>query len=209
MKTQIILYGLAASLFSGCASETTNEFNPVEGGFGYVTHIRKVDEGSISAGFCYRDTNGNTTVVWPFLKIVQGGNMVVSNDTAVLVGGKAALYPDGNERLTRRLIAYKGPAGPPMDITDQVLEKYYAGTGMGLTNFMWDSLGSLVKTNNAMQFTFVSTKGMPGGKGFFSTAFGCHLTITWNEIDAVMQDVKKNGKLKKEKWSGFEYLQKD
>ena len=135
--------------------------------------------------------------------------MVVNNDTAVLIGGKAALYPDGNERLTERLIAFNGPTGPSMDITDQVLMKYYAGTGMGLTNFMWGSLGSLTKTNNLIQIPFGSSKGMPGSKEFFPTAFDCHLTISWRDIEAIMADVKKNGKLKKEKWSGFEYLQKD
>ena len=135
--------------------------------------------------------------------------MVVNNDTAVLIGGKAAVYPDGSESLTARLIAFKGPTGPAMDITDQVLMKYYAGTGMGLTNFMWDTLGSLTKTNNSIQIPFGSSKGMPGSKDFWPTAFECHLTISWNEIDAVMQDVKQNGKLKKEKWSGTEYLQKD
>lgn len=118
MKTKTILYLLATALFAGCASETTSDFNPVEGNFGYVTHVRGFTDRSMSAGFCYRDASGNTTVVWPHLEMVWGNNLVVSNDTALLVGGIATLYKDGNERLTARLIAFKGPAGPPMDITD-------------------------------------------------------------------------------------------
>jgi len=143
------------------------------------------------------------------LSIINGDNPVIANNTAFFVGGIASLYKDGNERLSNRLIAFKGPSGPPMDITDQVLQKYYAGTGFGLTNFMWDSFVSLTKTNNSIRIEFSSTKGMPGGKDFYSTAFDCHQIISWNEIDAIMQDVKQNGKLKKEKWSGTEYLQKD
>jgi hypothetical protein len=208
MKTQIIICGLAANLLVGCASETTNQFIPVEGRFGYVAHVRKVDEGSISVGFCYRDANGNATVVWPYLQMVWGNNMVISNDTALLVGGIASLYKDGNERLSDRLIAFKGPTGPPMDITDQVLLKYYTRTGFGLTNFMWDSFNTLTKTNGSIQILFCSTKIRAGSKNIWDP-FDCTLTISWNEIDATMQDVKKNGKLKKEKWSGFEYLQKD
>jgi len=209
MKTRIILCGLVAGLFVGCASKWTSKFTPIQDGFGYITHVKGVVDQSLSASFCYQDTNGTTTVIWPSLSIINGDNPIIANKIAFLVGGKAALYPDGNERLTARLIAFEGPAGPPMDITDQLLLKYYAGTGMGLTNFMWDSFVSLTKTNNSIRIEFVSTKGMPGSNDFIRTAFGCHLTITWNEIDAIIQDVKQNGKLKKEKWSGFEYLQKD
>jgi hypothetical protein len=208
MKTVIFL-GLALGLLAGCASETTSDFIPVEGNFGYVTHVKGTVDQSVSAGFCYRDTNGNTTVVWPSLKLVQGNNMIVNNDEVVLVGGKAVVYNDDKERRTRRWIAFKGPDGPPMDITDQILMRFYAGTGMGLTNFMWDTIGSLVKTNGAIQVEFCSSKGMPGDINFYSSAFGCHLTISWHDIEAIMVDVKKNGKLKKENWSGVEYLQKE
>jgi hypothetical protein len=209
VKTRIFLCGLVTSLFVGCASETTSDFNPVEGGFGYVTHVSGFTDRSLSAAFCYRDSNGKVAVIWPSLSLINGDNPVITNNTTFLVGGKAEVYIDGIERLTKRLIVFEGPVGPPMDITDQVLQKYYAGTGLGLTNFMWDSFVSLTKTNDSIRIEFVSTKGRPGGEGFFSTAFDCHLTISWHDIDAIIQDVKQNGKLKKEKWSGFEYLQKD
>ncbi len=95
-----------------------------------------------------------------------------------------------------------------MDITDQVLQKYYAGTDMSLTNFMWDSFNTLTKTNGAIQILFCSDKIRAGTKNIWDP-FDSTLTISWNEIDMIMQDVRMNGKLKKEKWSGFEYLQKD
>jgi hypothetical protein len=199
----------AACLLAGCASEWTSKFTPIQDGFGYVTHVKGIVDQSLSTALCYRDNNGKIAVVWPSLDIINGDNPVIKNDTAILVGGKAELYYDGVERLTQRLIVFKGPSGPPMDVTDQILEKYYAGTGLGLTNFMKDGFASLTKTNNLIQIEFVSTKGMPGGKDFYSTSFGCHLIISWHDIEAIMADVKKNGKLKKEKWSGTEYLQKD
>jgi hypothetical protein len=207
MKTRLIFCGFIASLFVGCTSETKSDFNPVEGNYGYMTHVSGFTDRSLTLSFCYRDTNGNTIAVWPSLKIVPGNNLVVSNDTALFVGGKAAIYPDGNERLTERLIAFKGPTGSPMDITDQVFQKYYEDKGLSLTNFL--GFNSLDKTNGEIQILFGSTKGRPGSKEFLTTAFGSTLTISWNEIGLIMNDVKKNGKLKREKWSGFEYLQKD
>jgi hypothetical protein len=208
MNSKINLYLLTACLLAGCASESTSNFIPVEGSFGYVGHVRGFTDRSLTLGFCYRDANGNTTVVWPHIQMVAGNNMVISNDTAFLVGGVATLYKDGNERLSDRLIAFKGPTGPPMDITDQVLQKYYAGTSFSLTNFMWDSFVSLIKTNGSITIPFSSDKIRPGTKDIWEP-FDSTLTISWNEIDAIMQNVKTNGKLKKEKWSGTEYLQQD
>jgi hypothetical protein len=138
------------------------------------------------------------------LKIITGRNVIVSNDTALLVGGKATLFPDGKERLTARLIAYKGPSGPPMDITDQVLEKYYAGTGMGLTNFLWDSFHSLSTTNEHVQIIFCSFR-----RNWLQDGFDCTLSTSWRGLDEIIEEVGKTGKMKREKWSGFEYLQKE
>ena len=208
MKAQIIIYGIAVCLFKGCASETTSKFIPVEGKFGYVTHVSGFTDQSLSASFCYRNTNGTTTVVWPHLKILWGNDMVITNDVALLVGGKSALYLDGHERLTKRLILFKGPSGPPMDITDQILQKYYVGSGYNLTNFMWDSFASLVKTNDSVKIDFVSDKIRAGTKDIWDP-FDSSLIISWHDIESIMADVKKNGKLKKEKQSGFEYLQKE
>ncbi len=207
MKRRLILCGLIASLFVGCASEKTSKFVPVEGGFGYTAHVSGFTDRSLTTTFCCQDASGKTTVVWPYLQMVWGNNMVMSNDTALLIGGVAALYKDGKERLSDRLIAFKGPAGPPMDITDQVFQKYYVDKGLNLTNFL--GFNSLNKTNGEIQILFGCTKGRPGSKEFLATAFDSTLTISWNEIGLIMNDVKKNGILKKEKRSGFEYLQKD
>ena len=208
MKTQVIICGLMTSLLTGCASETKSDFTPIEGGFGYVTHVRRVDEGSLSAGFCYRDSSGNTKNVWPHLEILWGNNMVVSNDTAFFVGGRGEVYNDGKERLRERLIAFKAPSGLPLDITDQVLQKYCAESGVSFTNVIKDSFVSLVKTNGGVRILFGIIKIGERGPGTI-TDHDAFLIIPWHDMQAIMQDVKKNGKLKKEKWSGTEYLQKD
>jgi hypothetical protein len=107
MKTKTILYLLAIPLFAGCASEWTSKFTPIQNGFGYVTRVKGTVDQSLSAAFCYRDTNGTMTVVWPGLDIINGDNPAIKNDTALLVGGKAELYYDGVERLTQRLIVFR------------------------------------------------------------------------------------------------------
>ena len=95
-----------------------------------------------------------------------------------------------------------------MDITDQVLQKYCAETGVAFTNVIKDSFVCLTKTNGLLQIGFGILKRNERGPGDI-TAHDATMTISWHDIEAIMADVKKNGKLKKEKWSGTEYLQKD
>lgn len=195
-----------ASLLVGCAGKKTSKFISVEGRFGYVGHVRGFTDRSLTTSFCYQDPNGNVIGVWPYLQMVWGNNMVISNDTAVFIGGVAMLFKDGRERLDDRLMAFRGPAGPPLDITEQVFQKYYAGTGLGMTNFC--GFNTIIKTNGSIWILFGSSRIRPGSKNIWDP-FDCEMTVAWNEISAIMQDVKENGKFKKEKWSGFEYLQKD
>lgn len=208
MKAYIIVCWLAASLLTGCASEKTGDFRPIEGRFGYVTHISGVVDRSLSSSLCYLGTNGNAIVVWPSLLIISGNNIVITNDTAVLVGGKAVMYKDGIERLTARLMGFKGPGGPPIDITDQVLMKYYIGKGMSLTNFMWDSFVSLTKTNDSIKILFGSRELRTGSKDVWDLV-GSTAIISWHDVEAIMQDIKRNGKFKKDKLSGVEFMQKE
>ena len=101
----------------------SDEFRPLENGFGYGVHTKGFTDKTLRADLQYRDSNGTRTVVWPQLQMIAGNNIVIMSNTAVLVGGRAELYDDGVGRLRDRLFAFQAPAGPPMDITDQVFEK--------------------------------------------------------------------------------------
>ena len=68
-----------------------------------------------------------------------------------------------------------------------MLEKYYIGTSFGLTNFMWDSFASLDKTNDSIKIEFSSDKIRAGTKDIWDP-FDSTLIISWNEIDAIIQD---------------------
>ncbi|HXF10261.1 MAG TPA: hypothetical protein VN625_05710 [Desulfuromonadaceae bacterium] len=198
---------------AGCSAGPSNgrleNFKPIEGGFGYGQHSEKTYpmHSALRVDLQYRDQSGKTMVVWPYLELIQG-NPAITNNVALLVGGKAELYDDGVERLRERLIGFDGPSGPPLDITDPVLQKYCAENGVIFTNVIKDSFASIIRTNNDVQILFNIIKIGERGPDTIN-AHDATMTISWHDIEAIMDDVKKNGKLKKEKWSGIEYLQKE
>jgi hypothetical protein len=212
MKPKIILCEVIALLLVGCskANETkVNNFTPIENGFGYEQHSQETYpmHRAIWTSLSYQDSTGKITQVWPNLMIIWGNNIVITNKTAFLVGGKADLLSD---RIEKRLIAFEAPNGPPLDITDQVLKKYCSESGVAFTNIVKNTFDTLTKTNNAVQIDFVILKRNVRSSGDIMGDDGT-LTISWHDIEAIMQDVKKTGKLQNEKWSGveFEYFQKD
>jgi hypothetical protein len=189
------------------AEASSDKFLPIENGFGYGGHSHGFTDRKMWAGLQYRDANGQMTVVWPYLgtasPVVQ-----ITNNVAVFVGGITALDQDGVERLTQRLIGFEAPAGPPVDITDQVLMKWCAESGVALTNISKDPFVSLTKSNEVLQISFVILKRNVRGPGDIMGA-GATAIVSWSDIEAIIQDVKKNGKVEHEKRSDFEYLQKN
>lgn len=212
VKTTIILSGFLFCLLVGCSSGSSHrdseDFNPLENGFGFVQHSKKTYpmHSAVWAGFVYQGSNGTRVAVWPYIDEIE--KIQITNNLAVLVGGKAELYEDGRERLRQRLIAFEAPAGPPMDITDQVLQKYSAESGVELTNIIKDTFVYLTKSNAALKIDFSIINIGERGPGTKNMHHGTEM-ISWRDIEAIMQDIKKTGTLKKEKWSGTEYLQKE
>lgn len=199
-----------ALLLVGCnkaGPRKDTNFTPLENGFGFGQHSKESYPGhrAIWADLQYQNTNGTPIIVWPYIEVEW---IQISNNIAVLLGEKAKLYGDGRERLTRRLIAFEAPAGPPMDITDQVFQKWCQESDVQFTNVIQDSFVGLIKTNGVLRFDFGILKRGMRGPDTIDAADGTAI-ITWPDVESIIQDVKKNGKLKKEKWSGVEYLQKD
>jgi hypothetical protein len=210
MQKRSILSFTAAIICVGCVAETTGDFKPIEhgNGFGYVTHVRGVMDPSLSASLWYQDAKGKRTAVWSHIELIQGDNPSINNNVALLVGGRGEVYDDGVERLTERLIAFEAPVGPAMDITDQVFQKYCAESGVAFTNIVRNSFASLNESGDGVQMTFTIIKHGERGPGS-TNVHGTIFTISWHDIVGIMQDVKKTGKLKKERRSGVEYLQKE
>lgn len=214
MKVKILATYLSVVLFLSLscdqeqhAGTPSDKFLPIENGFGYGGHSRGFTDRKMWAGLQYRESNGKMTVVWPYLGMASPA-VQITNNLAVLVGGVAKRYDDGVERLTERLIEFEAPVGPPVDVTDQVLRKWCAETGVAFTNVSKDSFVSLNKTNNSLEIEFGILKRNVRGPGDIM-AVGATAIVSWSDIEAITQDVKRNGKVEHEKWSGFEYLREN
>ena len=176
----------------------------IENGFGYAGHSQGFPDRQAWAGLQYQDPTGKRTEVWAYLSMASP-NVQITNTLAVIVGG---VYDEGMQRFSDRLIAFEAPSGPPMDITEEVLRKYCGESGVKRADVTQDSFTSLTKTNDALRVDFGIVKRNERGPGDI-TEHDATMIISWHDIEALMADVKKTGKLKKEKWSGMEYLQKD
>ena len=88
------------------------------------------------------------------------------------------------------------------------MQKYCAESGVKRADIVKDSFVSLTKTNDALRIDFVILRRGLKSPDSIDDGDGIAI-ISWHDIEAIMQDVKKTGKLKKEKRSGTEYLQKN
>ena len=199
-------------MFVSCDRETSKKeadsFQPLANGFGFGQFSKETSpmHRAIWADFEYRDTNGVKTVVWPYIDEVA--SIQISNNFAVLLGDKAKTYKDGKERLAPRVIAFEAPSGPPADVTDSILQKWSLENGVPFSDVTQDGFASLTITNGSLKLEFIVWKRGLRGPDTIDVVGGTAI-IAWSEIEAIIQDVKKTGKLKKEKWSGVEYLQKN
>jgi hypothetical protein len=204
MNARLMLCSCAILLFAGCDKSNADKFLMIENGFGYGGHSQGFPDRKTWAGLQYQDPTGKRTDVWAYLSMASPA-VQITNNLAMLVGG---VYDDGMKRFNDRLIVFEAPAGPPMDITDQVLRKYCAESDVAFTNVVNNSFTSITKTNSAVQIEFGILKRGERGLGTINI-HDASMTISWHDIEAIMADVKRTGKLKKEKWSGVEYLQKE
>jgi hypothetical protein len=212
MKKLSIIATCALLLLSGCGGEETVTFTPLQGGFGYATHTRGYIDKTIYCDLEFQDVSGKRTPVWPNLMIVWGNNIQIHNDLAVFIGGHRYWYPRGNAGegewgLTKRLMAFKGPAGRPLDITDEIVKHWRTENPAERekAEIIRDGFVGLRSTDDALlaDFPYLTKEG-----GRIKDHDGL-ATVTWQELEAIAADVGKNGTVHKEKGTDTEYLQKD
>jgi hypothetical protein len=210
-KNFIYCHFIPLLLTIGCGSSVSkneSDYIPLENGFGCLLQSKEIYpmHKAAMAGLVYSNTNGNKFAVWSCIDGVF--EVQITNNIAVFVGGKTEESISANQKMGQRLIAFEAPYGPPLDITDEVLENYCSKNNCAITNIVKNSFTSLTKTNDLIKIEFVIIKNGLRGKGSVDADGGTEI-ISWRNIEAIMADVKKNGKLKKEKQSGIEYLQKE
>lgn len=204
MKLRIVLSAFAMLLIAGCDMGKSDKSLPIENGFYYVGHSRGFPDRNSWIDLEYQNSTNKMTVVWACLAMANPV-IQITNKLAVFVGG---VYDDGMKRFGDRLIAFEAPVGPPIDITEEVLHKYCVENGVKRVDVMQDSFVSLTKTNDALRIDFVILKRGIKSPDSIDDGDGIAI-IPWLDMEAIIADVKKTGKLQKEKQSGIEYLLKD
>jgi hypothetical protein len=201
------LIGVAACSQAGDSRQDT--FTPLTNGFGYVTHVSNGAERSLTQGLWYQNAAGKKTWVWPYLQMVWGQNLQISSNVVLLIGGVSEPIARGGDLLRDHLIAFRAPSGPPMDITDDIFRIFCTNTGVSFTNIQRDNgFVGLIETNDSVQID-ISFWRKHEGAPTWSDSTNAIFTISWGDIDRVLEDVKKNGKMRKEKRSGIEYLKNE
>jgi hypothetical protein len=185
-----------------CQTQPTTKSISVGGGFIVQGHSYGSSEKGAWTGLRYQN-QGKEKVVWPYLGPAWGAAFQLNQNTAVLIGGIAAPYADGRERLTERLLAFEAPNGPTVDITDQVFIPWCNRNGFSITNVVRDGFHSVVNTNGLLQIIFLVTENNLAR----TRVMGTNLFIAWSEIGNIIADAKSKGHMVKEKWSGVEYLE--
>ena len=207
--TRIVKLSAGLSLIAACSragGPQQGTFTPLTNGFGYVATVHGFTDRSLTAGLWYKDPAGKLIRVWPYLDLLDGSseNPVTEGNIALLVGGKSELYDDGVERLTKRLIAFEAPGGPPLDVTDQIFARWCATNGLTLTNILKDGIAALNSTNDGARIEFVTIKKFPDK----TDVNGRVAVVSWAELKSIIADLKSNGKTNVEASSGIQYLQK-
>ena len=198
-------------LLLGCSDNSRHpqsQFTPLENGFGFMSHsvdtypMHKATWGDL----VYRQAGGSNIIVWPYLFPIPG--IEVHSNVVILIGGRAEPHRDGSERLAKRITAFTAPNGPRLDITEDVLDRYCRESNLTSTNIMKDSLVGITQTNDVLRIDFVILKFGLHGEGSINDADGIEF-ISWPEVQVIMDAVKAKGSVKREKWSGFEYLERE
>jgi hypothetical protein len=186
---------LAAVLFcavlAGCALDKM--VDPLAGGYEEVAHPRPtMDESTdVRVSFQHRTADGKITRIWPSL---YGVDEVIQGDTAIFVGDVSFVSSNPEDpRGTRpRLFAVRSPA-PPLDITDEILWRWSKTSGKN-----YDAARQLFRlvtpSENdgqlALQLEFWSE-----ARDWPDRAV---LQLDWDQVSAIMNEVKTKGKLHKD-----------
>ena len=127
-KKLVVHFSLATLCVSltGCVSRSVE---PLAKGYEEVTYTQNsISEPSAHRILLqYRDARGKQTMIWPSL---YGVKEVIRGDVAIFVGDKAhePPFPDEPRATMPRLFAVRD-AGPPLDITKEVLWHWSQKTG--------------------------------------------------------------------------------
>jgi len=202
IKKFISSFFLLPIILSSCSpsesSPPKSTFSPLQNGFGVVVQAIGIDSGP-GAKLYYKGTNVIITLVWPYIG-THGYPILYTNNIALLLADK----PDSHGYLGNGALIVIQGTGPAMDISDEVLkiaaEQNHVDFDRALK--VCEPL-RLNQVTNALKVLFYSKKYMD------STIPDLEAQITWEQVFAIMEDVKKTGETNKVVNTDVRYLQKD
>jgi hypothetical protein len=192
---------LLCAVLTGCASDKMTV--PLAGGYEEVAHPHRIPDEStdVRVSFQHRTADGKITRIWPSL---YGVDEVIQGDTAIFVGDVSYVSSNPEDpRGTRpRLFAVRSPA-PPTDITDEILWRWTKTSGKSY--------------DDARQLFRLATPSEKDGQLELQLEFWTEardwpdkavLQLDWNQVSAIMSEVKTKGTLHKDLHWKTPYLAK-
>ena len=174
------------------------EFSPLQNGFGVVVQQMGVDSGP-GAKLYYKGTNETPTLVWPCIG-TAGDPILYTNDIAFLVATK----PDEQGHMGGSAFILVQASSPAMDISENVLKIAAEQAHVDFRKALRACRPlDLIKTNEKLKVVYVANPLVEPDVPDLNEL------ITWGQIFAIMEDVKKTGKIKKVVNSDVLYLQKN
>ena len=184
------------ALTQGCEPKSSS-FSPTQNGFGVVAQWVGIDSGP-AAQFYYKGTNESPVLVWPMIGTHQYP-ILYTNDIAFLLADKPNEQGIGGGAL----IVVQG-VGPAMDISQDVLKIVAEQAHVDFKKALRVCRPlRLIKTGEKLKVVYLANPLVEPNIPDLEEQ------ITWEQVFAIMEDVKKTGKTNKVVNTDMLYLQKD
>ena len=184
----VLAFAFVADLFS-----SVDRYFYLDNGFVCSEHARRLHTAPVRwVTLEYHPPTGPAMVVWPSVSRAWEKTIQISNHTAVLVGYSPETRSNSPPG---RLIGFEAPAGPPTDISEQVLRKWCGQQGVEPASIVEVSFGSIARANDVLLIEFRARKKTaeaPRSRG----AITATVVVPWKELAALIEEVQKGVKPK-------------
>jgi hypothetical protein len=173
-------------------------FSPTRNGFGVVVKPMGIDSGP-QAKLYYKGTNNVPVLVWPFIG-TRGYPILYKNDVALLLAEK----PNNRGEFEHARIIVDQGIGPAMDISNDLLKIAASQNHVDFARALKAYFPlQLNETDNGIKIFFLADKLVD------RSLQDLELETSWDQIFAIMRDVRTSGKTNKVVNTDVVYLEKE
>jgi hypothetical protein len=199
IKYSVVHFTLATLCLGLMSCSTHHPVAPMGSGYEEENHPGR--SGDTRVAFQYRAPDGKITPIWPAL---YGVGEVIKGDVAIFVGEKAYVSsdPDDPRGTKPRLFAVRSPA-LPLDITGEVLWRWSKSYGKDFSKALDQfSMVTPAEKNSQLELQlefWTQEKDWPDKTT---------VQLGWDQVSAIMREVKEKGALHKDPRWGTPYIEK-